>query len=323
MTTSHPSTCFIVNPTSASGRTGKSWAKTAAVLEQSLSGFSVKMTSAPLDAIRLTREALREGHELIVSVGGDGTNNEVVNGFFDEQGEYIQPNAMFSFFPSGTGGDLRRTLVPASTPQQLADMILCGTCQDVDLGCAEVTLEDGSRCKRFFINIASFGLSGAVNENVRKTTKLLGGTIAFYIATVRAILGYNKPVVSLELEGGEEGTRTETGRISTVAVSNCTSFGGGMRVAPHALPDDGLFDVVTLGDFGRFGLIIYGTKIYAGTHLSLKHVSDTQAHTVKATVLEPKDQRVMIDLDGENVGQLPASFSILPKKLKFRHLPTS
>lgn len=283
-------------------------------LQDRVESFSVKMTTRPQEATILTREALEAGHELIISVGGDGTNNEVLNGFFREDGSPVNPKGMFSFYCSGTGGDLRRSITPAKTVDELANLIASGQTRQIDVGKATFVDLEGKQAQRYFLNISSFGLSGLVDRYVNQSQKRLGGTITFFLASLKAILQYKKPTILLTLDDQPPITQ----RINTIAIANGRFFGGGMMIAPHAEMDDGIFDIITLGDFSRLQMLIQGTKIYSGSHLSLAHVTETRAKKIEARVDGERD--VWLDVDGELPGRLPASFELLPKALTIRIL---
>ena len=172
------------------------------------------------------------------------------------------------------------------------------------------TAHDGTEGTRHFINIGSFGLSGRVVKYVNESSKALGGKLSFALATVRAGAGYTNANVRLTID--DEPARE--GKIYTVAVANGRFFGGGMMVAPKAELNDGFFDVVILGDFGFADLVFRGLDIYSGKHLTNPKVQNLRARRVRAEVIGDGAD-VLIDLDGEGPGKLPASFELLPKAL--------
>jgi len=313
MSTDIPSTCFVINPYSAGGRTARHWEKVSKILVREIGSFSVRFTESIGDATRQTRLALAEGNQLIISVGGDGTNNEIVNGFFDEDGNMTHPDAMFSFFPSGSGSDLRRTLSTAENTKDLVRLIRNGSTKKLDLGCVTYVAHNGEEEKRFFINIASFGASGLTVRYVNKSSKPLGGSFAFAAATVKTMLKYKNTTIRVSYDDGP----FENELIHVLAVSNGRFFGGGMQVAPDAEMDDGIFDVITLGDVGLWDLITNSSKLYKGTHLESPKIN---ARRAKKVVVEC-EKELFIEIDGEQPGHLPATFEILPKTLSFRGLP--
>jgi diacylglycerol kinase (ATP) len=302
-----PRTVVIVNPQSQGGKLGKKWPELADTLARAFPFDEVK-TQGPGDATRLAREALRGGAERVVAMGGDGTINEVVNGFF-EDGKPVKPDASLALVPFGTGGDFRRTL---GIPLELADaaaVIAADRKKKIDVGRLDYTAKDGARVTRMFANIASFGVSGVVDRLVNESGKKLG-RLSFALATARATWSYKNQRVQLVFDGKDTADMT----INTVAVANGRYFGGAMMVAPDAEIDDGAFDVVALGDFTFGDLVKSGRRIYKGTHLAMDKVSVRRAKVIEAEPIEPGAE-VELDVDGEALGRLPARFELVPRAL--------
>jgi len=303
-----PRTVVVVNPKSQGGRLGKRWKDIADTIGRAFP-FDEAITAGPGDATRLAREALRGGAERVVAIGGDGTINEVVNGFFDDQGKPIAPEASFAVIPFGTGGDFRRTL---GLPTELADaaaVIAANHRRKIDVGRIEFAATGGGRAARMFANIASFGVSGVVDRLVNESGKRLG-RLAFAAASLRATWSYTNQRVQLVFDGTDRVEAT----INTVAMANGRYFGGGMMVAPHAEVDDGQLDVIAMGDFGFGDLLASGRRLYKGTHLTMEKVTSRRARVVEAEPIEPGGV-VELDIDGENPGRLPARFEVVPSAL--------
>ena len=303
-----PRTVVIVNPKSQGGKLGKRWPEVAETLGRAFP-FDEAITKGVGDATNLAREALKGGAERIVAIGGDGTVNEVVNGFF-ENGVSIAPEATFALIPFGTGGDFRRTL---NLPKEIADaaaVIAAGQRRKVDVGKLGFIGTDGQPATRMFANIASFGVSGVVDRLVNESGKKLGGKLSFMIASVRATWSYKNQRVQLVFDGKD---RAEIS-INTVAVANGKYFGGGMMVAPDAELDDATFDIVSIGDVGMGEVMKLSRKIYKGDHLAMDKVSVRRAKVVEAEGIEP-GAVIELDVDGENPGRLPARFELVPQAL--------
>jgi diacylglycerol kinase (ATP) len=303
-----PRTVLVVNPRSQGGRLGKRWKDIADTIGRAFP-FDELITQGPHDATRLTRDALRGGAERVVAIGGDGTINEVVNGFFDDQGKPIAPEASFAVIPFGTGGDFRRTV---NLPAELADaarVIAANHRRKIDVGRLEFTAAGGARAARMFANIASFGVSGVVDRLVNESGKKLG-RLSFALATARATWSYTNQRVQLVFDGADRVEAT----INTVAVANGRYFGGAMMVAPHAELDDGQFDVIAMGDFGFADLLRSGRRLYQGTHLAMDKVTARRARVVEAEPIDP-GAVIELDVDGENPGRLPARFELVPAAL--------
>jgi diacylglycerol kinase (ATP) len=299
-----PRTTVIVNPESQGKRLGKRWSDIADTLGRAFP-FDEAITRGPGDATRLTREALRAGVERVVAIGGDGTVNEVVNGFFDDDGAPIAPEASFALIPFGTGGDFRRTLGLPTGLAEAARVVAANHRRRIDVGRLAFTSPDGARVHRMFANIASFGVSGVVDRLVNESGKRFG-RLSFMLATARATWSYRNQRVQLTFDGADRLEAT----INTVAVANGRYFGGGMMVAPEAELDDGQFDVVAMGDFGFGDLLKSGRRLYQGTHVSMDKVTSRRAKVVEAEGVEP-GAVIELDVDGECPGRLPARFELL------------
>jgi YegS/Rv2252/BmrU family lipid kinase len=305
-----PRTVVVVNPNSQGGRLGKRWPELADLLQRQFPFDDVR-TRGPGDATILVREALRAGAERIVAIGGDGTVNEVINGFF-EHGVAIAPAASFALIPYGTGGDFRRSIEMPTETIEAAKVIAANHTRMIDVGKLDFVGTDGHPTSRMFANIASFGVSGVVDRLVNESGKKLG-RLSFALATARATWSYKNQRVQLIFDGDAQG-RVET-TINTVAVANGKYFGGAMMVAPNAELDDGLFDVVAMGDFGFGDLLKSGRRLYKGTHLGMDKVTARRARVVEAEPIDP-NAIVELDVDGEPLGRLPARFELVPAAVK-------
>jgi diacylglycerol kinase (ATP) len=306
----------VVNPKSAGGRTRHEWKTLAGELGKHFPEFEFAFTRKRGDATTLVRNALGEGHQEIIAVGGDGTINEAVNGFFDGNGRG-SPDAVFAFITSGTGGDFRKTFgIDAGTEAGLA-RLKSSRVRAIDVGRVSCLGNDGTPTVRYFVNIASFGLSGVIVDAVNraKIAKLFGGSFAFAFHSTAAMMSYRPRAVRVMLDNGFD----EIAPISTTAVANGQYFGGGMRVAPGAVPDDGVFDIVIMGASTRTRSLTDLKQIYTGEHLKSPSVRVVRAHRlVAAPIAENKARPVLIETDGESAGRLPGTFEILPKALNLR-----
>jgi YegS/Rv2252/BmrU family lipid kinase len=305
-----PRTVVIVNPKSQAGRLGKRWTELADTIGRAFP-FDEAVTQGPGDATRLTREALKAGAERVVAIGGDGTINEVVNGFFDDTGAPVKPDASFALIPFGTGGDFRRTMSIPNDVGDAAAVIKANHKKKIDVGKLELTTPGGGKQLRMFANIASFGVSGVVDRLVNESGKKFG-RLSFAVATARATWSYKNQRVQLIFDGNVHDRVEAT--INTVAIANGRYFGGAMKVAPEAEVDDGLFDVISMGDFGFGDLLKSGRRLYQGTHLGMDKVSSRRARVVEAEAVDPSAV-VELDVDGESPGRLPARFEIVPAAL--------
>ncbi len=298
----------IVNPASAAGATGRRWDRIARTLRATVGAFEYSITEGPCHATALTRRALADGFTRIVAVGGDGTLGEVACGFFDGRRPLV-PVAVLGVIPRGTGSDLARTVGIEPALDAACARLARGAERVIDVGSVSFVGHDGGAAERVFLNVASFGCGGAVAAVVDTRAKRLGGKLAFMLTTARTLLRYRDQTVSLRIDGGPP----EQQMITNCAVCNGRFFGGGMRVAPDASIDDGRLDVTVWQGFGLRDFVIKRRSLYDGTH-----VGDPRTRTMRAVRLQAaSDERVLLEVDGETAGTLPATFEIIPGALRF------
>ncbi|MDY0060721.1 MAG: diacylglycerol kinase family lipid kinase [Myxococcota bacterium] len=300
---------FIVNPRSANGRTGQGWAERQRVLAQALGEFGVGMTEGALHAGQLAREALAQGYTRIVAVGGDGTLNEVLNGFASPTGLTAEGSAL-GYLPSATGGDLARTLgIAGQGLDGLIDRLRRDTPRALDCGCAVFRGPTGAEVTRLFMNEASIGFSADTVDAVNRSSKALGGKASFALGVLRCLAGLKNHVLSVTVDGQP----FHEGGAFLLAISNGKYFGGGMMIAPQARPDDGLLDLVLLAPLSRLQVARHMGKIYKGDHLMLPEVFLGSGKRIE--VRSPED--VLLEMDGEQPGKLDAVLSLLPGQIPF------
>ncbi len=299
---------IVMNPVSAGGRTARTWPSIEAALLAAGLAFDVHRTTARGDATTAVRNALRTGrYRTIVTVGGDGTLNEVVNGFFDENGAAIGNDAVLGLLPSGTGGDFRRAAhIPAGVAAAV-ELIASRATRVID--CGRIDFADGAR--RFFINIADCGMGGEVVAHINRSSRKAGGaqgTLLFLGASLSTLLRYHARVTHIDIDGMSI-DRT----VRSVVVANGISFGGGMRVAPGASLDDGQFDVVIIAETGRTRALTGITSLYRGRHVHRREVEVRRASVVRVRC---DGEPMLFDVEGEQVGTTPATLTCLPAAIR-------
>ena len=307
-------TFCVVNPASSGGCTGRLWPRILRQLEQAIGPVQSELTTRNFAAVAITQRALQAGYDRIIAVGGDGTVSEVAIGFQLDRAP-INREAVLGFLMAGTGSDLGRTFrIETGIVAQLA-RLASGRTREIDLGRVNCVDEHGNPNERLFINIASFGLSGAVALRVNRATfsKVLGGRLSFRWNSALATFGYRNLPARLRVDDAFD----DIVDVSTVAVANGQYFGGGMWVAPKADPADGLFDVVIMRGVSRTELLRELGKIYAGKHLDNPKVTVVRGKKITAEpVAHPGVEAVLLEVDGESPGRLPASFEILPQAIR-------
>jgi YegS/Rv2252/BmrU family lipid kinase len=292
---------FVVNPASGAGRTARLWRMLGR-------GLHFALTRGPGHATELTAEALARGEGLVVAVGGDGTVNEALNGFYDK-GRPRRAGSTLAMLPCGTGGDLARTLgidrVPA---ERLLAGLKGGRVLQLDCGVARFAGQAGP-VERRFLNVSSVGFSASIVQKVNRKSKALGGKLAFLSAVFRSLASLRSEVMSISVDGGS----MYEGPVLLAAVANGRFFGGSMMIAPDAEPADGLFDVVVVAGLTRPQVVRHVAKLYSGRHVSLPQVSVRRGRLVTIRC----GSRAPLEMDGEQPGGLDASFELHPASVPF------
>jgi len=293
---------LIVNPVAGAGKTAKKWPYIKSLLENIGLCFEHDLTEAPGHAIELAKSAAKKGCELVVTVGGDGTINEVVNGLYDS-GNIA--DVMLGIISTGTGRDYIRTIGIPWAYQEACQCLMNPRKFTVDVGVIEY-MKDGQMVKRLFVNFAGLGFDAEVVRTTTQKFKALGNTASYLTGLLSTLLFYRNKNISLTVDG----SATER-KICTVLMSNGKYGGGGMFAAPDADPTDGLLDVLIIGDLSKSDLLWSLPRLYKGTHLTHPKVTIERAREIEIKSAEP----VSLQADGELLGGLPARFYILPAAL--------
>ena len=229
--------------------------------------------------------------------------HEVVNGIAQREGVEI------AVIPRGTGWDFARSLGIPHNPDRAIEVALSGTVRTIDLGRATYRRWDGAEGISWFANVGSAGMSGAIAQRANETTKALGGKVSYLWATLTVFARWRNDEVRVTVDG-----ERRSGRMHDVVVANGRYFGGGMMICPEAEPDDGLLDVLLIGDLTKRDLIVTLPKTYKGRHLPHPKAELLRGATVSVEAPEP----LPIELDGEQPGTTPVRFDVVPKALRLR-----
>ena len=238
------------------------------------------------------------GGRLLVVVGGDGTMNEVVNGA-------VGTNAEIAVLPNGTGQDFGRTHAIPTGFDDAVRVALGGETRAIDIGRVSLAAES-----RYFANVGSAGMSGSVARRANSMSKRLGGRATFFYALTREFLAWKNTAVTVRLDGD----RVRTGAMHDVIVAIGRWHGGGMHLAPDASQDDGLFDVVLIGDVDKLDFLTTAPKLYSGKYLSHPKVDHSRSAWVDIEAAEP----LPVEVDGEPIGTTPARFEVVPAAIRVR-----
>jgi YegS/Rv2252/BmrU family lipid kinase len=211
--------------------------------------------------------------------------------------------------PRGTGWDFVRTFGIPRDVEQAVEVALRGDVREIDLGVVDYRSWGGDDTRAHFANVASAGISGAIAKRANETTKALGGKISYYWATLAVFARWQTGELRVTVDGEER-----AGRMIDVMVANGRFLGGGMMMLPEAEPDDGLFDVLLIGDVTKRDLLVTLPKSYRGRHLPHPRLEVLRG----ASVTVDADEPLPIEIDGEQPGTTPATFSLRPRAIRLR-----
>ncbi|MGH2533757.1 MAG: diacylglycerol/lipid kinase family protein [Thermomicrobiales bacterium] len=286
----------ILNPASGGGKTLRLLPKVSAALQTMSRPHAIHVTTGPNEAPDVAQRFARDGAEVIIAVGGDGTINEVANGIV-VSGKQIP----LGLVPSGRGSDFVRT---TGGPRRVDDALrhCCnGKVRKIDVGRAHFA--DGST--RIFLNAGGLGFDASVAERVQGA-KLPGSTLPYLWGLVSALARFRNIHVSIDADGH---LLSMTAR--SVLVANARFLAGGMLMAPMADIADGLLDVAILGDLGRAEIVRAVPSVYRGKHLNHPKFTHLRAKTIRVESIEP----ARVQLDGELAGNAPVTFTVEPASL--------
>jgi len=304
-------TIVIVNPQAGNGRTEKIWPNIESALEKSIGSFEVLQTTCRGDATDLSRRILKEDAARIVAVGGDGHLNEVLNGFI-ENDLPVNAESRLSFVMTGTGCDFQRSLGISGKWQAAVADLKDAKVRKIDVGKVTYTAADKTQKIRYFDNIASFGLSGAVDHCLEhsRLRDYLGGSPLFLWATIKTVFTHPNQNICYRIDDGPD--EEICSRLGLLA--NGRYFGGAMHAAPEAELDDGLLDLLMLKEISVAKFLWHLPKIYKGTHLKIPEIFFQKVRKFTAE----SSEQVILDIDGESPGYLAATFEVLPKILNLQ-----
>jgi diacylglycerol kinase (ATP) len=301
-----PKTAFIVNPRAGNGSTGTIWPLIEALAKDRLGPFEAYMTKRPGDAVVYAKDAAAKKVKLLVCVGGDGSLNEVVNGIMMNKAS-IPSELVLGFIPNGTGCDFARTVSIPMDMEAAVDLLASGKTRRIDLGVLYFKDHHDRDCCRFFHNIASFGLGGEVSRRVNRTTKALGPFVSFMWATLISIFLYGKKKIQICVDNDFK----KEIAVWNVAAANGQYHGGGMWVAPDASVCDGLLHVTIIGALTILEVFLNLSKLHSGRIYDIDKVITLTGKKVTAV----SNERVLLEVDGEQPGMLPVVVKMVPSAL--------
>jgi len=312
---------MIVNPQAGRGAIGRALPRIKEVVEQEELEYDIVETNTPGHAKELARAAVQSGIMFVVAVGGDGTVHEVVNGLMGDDGPLV-PDVVLGVVPSGSGSDFIKTFglptVPEEAARNLAGKNVWGA---LDIPRIRYRGKDGKEESRWFANIAEAGIGAHVVVSAAKMPRRLGGR-AYRLAALRAIIAFRPQAAHLEFNGRKgRGVRPDTplepgkhsGVVTMVVIANCQFYGGGLRVAPRAIPSDGMLDVL-VGEGTKRDALRALRKMPMGEHVPSKIFTEYLVDTLALDGPEP----MLIEADGEPLGTTPAHFDLVRGAIRLK-----
>lgn len=284
---------FIINPVAGRDRAKKIVPVIEEMMGEANKDYKIVYTKEPREAITLTKQAIIEGFTIIVAVGGDGTINEVTEGIIESSNK-----VNLGIIPGGTGNDLAKGLDIPMDPREALRIILKGNVKRIDTG----RIGD-----KIFLNVASVGFDAEVVKNTVQIKKYFKGRFAYTISLIRTLFIYKTKKVKIELDDKEI-----EGNVFLLAIANGKYYGGGMKIAPMAIVDDGYFHICIVEKMSRVKILFIFPLIFKGNHASLKEVEFYKSKQVKVITSQP----VYINIDGEIVKvKDEITFNVSDKKI--------
>src|SRR5918996_1437581 len=325
-------TVLVVNPNSSSGMTGTGWNDLYSEIKEALgSSVEVALTKKAGDGTTLTRQFLKQGFKKVVAIGGDGTLNEVANGFFEEPvgihsnkinsepaAEFpplkpINPDAIMGVVPAGTRNVLAKSLGLPEGIAECCKTFQLGKPKKMDVIYATVTSQEdhSSTTSRIFLNAAEMGVAGEIIERSKKVRQVINSRIVSTIASIATTLPTYQSN-ECEISIGNNRKKFATIKMTMAVVANGQFLGGGFKVAPHASMSDGLLDLVIVKDSGSLKMVDELINMKDGDYKEEDNI--TYRQTTKVYLMS-KERDVTVTVDGEPIGILPATFEVIPHAL--------
>lgn len=301
----------VVNPEASIGKSGKDWPLIKQILIKEGVEFVDTLTEYPRHAIEIVRDAVVEkGFRKFISVGGDGTNNEIINGIFG-QSQVPTNEITMAVIPIGTGNDWCRTFDIPLEYDKAVKIIKAEHVFAHDVG--KLTYyNDGNPQTRYFLNAAGTGLDEMVCQSTNTMKQQgKGGTIRYLISLVKCMLKYK--ITHIQLTVDDELVFDDG--ILNLSIGNCRYNGGGMMTMPNAVPNDGLFDITVIKKVSMLKFAANVKNVYDGSFIKkIDEVKTFRGRKVKIVSFPPHSLKV--ETEGETLNNSPFDFEMLTKSIK-------
>jgi YegS/Rv2252/BmrU family lipid kinase len=299
---------LVCNPIARSGQMEKRWPELQARLIAHKLDYDFQFTRANNHAIEITQEMIREGYRKIAVVGGDGTVNEVVNGIFTQK--HTDPSGItFGLIPLGTANDWARThRIPADFDKAVL-LLKNGSNRQQDIGLATFQ-RDGITRRRYFNNVAGMSYDAFVVKYIEEHGNRNMNKLKYVYYILHCLFMFKLPEALIRYEN-----REYKGNVYTINVGICKYNGGGLRLVPQAIPDDGKFALTFAKKLSKIQVVLNMYRFYTGTLGQMKQV--VAINTGDIEVSDTGNEKIMLELDGEYMGHTPVKFQLIPKALQY------
>lgn len=298
---------FIVNPKAGNGKARRKWSRYLPILKKELGDFAWVYTEYSNHASILVERALSEGYRRIIAVGGDGTNNEVINGIFSQK-EVPCYEIVYSLFPIGTGNDWIRT---HSIPKEIGPWVTMIKAENTilhDVGIVQFQNKK-ERKHRYFINVAGMAYDAYVVQLTKIYKRWINNKLFYLALTLACLFRYRFSKARIQF-----GAQFAEGQFYTINIGICRHSGGGMQLVPHAIPDDGLFALTFARKMSKLAVVLNTHRFYNGRIGDHPKVELSFAESIQVSTINGPP--LMIEVDGEWLGYGPAEFNIFKGALR-------
>lgn len=295
-------TLLILNPVAGKGGGKKRFDSTCSVFEKRIQNLKIEISKYPGHVYSIIRNALKEGYKRFISIGGDGTSFEIINGIFEHG--VIDPEIELGMLPAGTGNSFLRDFTEISY-EKILDLIFMGKSRDVDV--IEFSyFENKDQVKKYCLNLLGAGLISDILKLTNERLKFLGSFGYSLGVLIRLFKGVHNRII-LKVNGEKIELKN-----SAMVISNSKFTGGKMKIAPMAQTDDGKVDVIVFNDVGRKDIIQIFSKVFKGKHIDHKKVRVFTGSEIELY----SEPQLLLMADGELLGKTPLKLRVLPQKLK-------
>ena len=296
----------VINPHAGNNKCKRDWHLISRLLSKKNIKFNAEFTKGEGDAIRITKRFIKKGYRNFIIIGGDGTLNEVVNGIFTQK-EVKTDKFTLAAIPVGTGNDWRRTFNISNGYSEAIELISKRNTFIQDIGKITYHNEKQKKHTRYFINAAGLGYDAIVCNRVNELKKKnRGGRLAYYFSLLASLYSFDHAKTDIQIDNEKFHFKT-----FSITIGICKYNGGGMMTVPHAIPDNGKLSVSLIRKMSKFAIIRNISGLKDGSYIKHRKVKTYDCDTIKIE----SATKLMLEADGESLGETPCFFSLIPKSI--------